>query len=379
MVTRMKAFFIALILLGICAAVIWWMYNGDRGYLVVEGGTPQEISGILLGNQKCQQTPCSLSVYPGTYDALFQKDGYYTIQKNIRVNLFETTTLDLRFIPVPHLHLQGPISIFSYPVRQASPSYTDNQDTVLLPFRSHLSHINDFSVGNETVDSISFSSTGSGAVIATKRRDILLRDNKEQPVLFPPSCSSFVWDTNNTVYFWSTPLPGLQELWSIREDNTLQKEGVFYSLVHGALFPSPGKILISSRETNYLLDTIIGRKSVILPHVIIVRGKWDPSGKYFLYQAADGTIHIFDGTTVGDLSSLPANLDLINFYSPDSLIYSSSAENKVSISMYSLTTKTSKTILEEQQTGTTQKIEKVQDMLYLLHNNFLYTIEGVIL
>jgi hypothetical protein len=379
MASRIKAFFIALLLLCICAVSIWWMYNGDRGYLAIEGDTPQKISGILLGNQQCQQTPCSLTVYPGTYDALFQKDGYYTIQKNIRINLFETTPLNLKFIPVPHLRLQGPLPIFSYPIRQASPSYTDNQDTVLLPFVSHLSHINDFSVGNETVDAISFSPTGSGAVIVTNKKTLLVRDNKDQSVVFPPSSSSFVWDTNNTVYFWSTPDPGLQDLWSIQEDNTLQKEGTFYNLSHGTIFPFPRKIIISSREANYWLDTTAGRKSVILPQVKIMGGKWDPEGKYFLYQAVDGTIHIFDGKTVIDLPSLPSNLDLIDFYSPDALLYSISEENKVKVFLYSLSTQTSKIILDEQQTGTTQKIEKVQDMLYLLHNHVLYTIEGVIL
>jgi len=379
MSSRIKAFFIALLLLGICAVSIWWMYYGDRGYLVIEGDTPQTISGILLGNQQCQQTPCLLTVYPGAYDAVFQKDGYYTIQKNIRIHLFETTTIHLTFIPVPHLRLQGRLPIFSYPLQKASPSYTDNQDSVLLPFLSHLSNINDFAVGNEPVDAISFSPTGSGAVIVTNKKIFLIRDNKDQSIVFPPSPSSFVWDNNNTVYFWNTPAPGVQELWSIQEDNTIQKEGTFYNLSHGTIFPFPRKIIISSREANYWLDTTAGRKSVILPQVKIMRGKWDPEGKYFLYQAMDGTIHLFDGKTVVDLPSLSSSLDLIDFYSPDALLYSLSEENKVKVLLYSLSTKTSKMILDEHQPGTTQKLEKVKDTLYLLHNHMLYTIEGVIL
>lgn len=320
---RIRALFFLIITIIVAAGVVFWMLFGDRGYLIIENDVPDSILGVLPNQQVCIQTPCRLSLPAGNYSLVFEKEGRYSISREIRINLFQENKIELHFEKKPALTYAGTLQDWSLRPDQAAPVYRDNLDETSIVSRLKKNILNLSGFAN--IQSAYYSPTGSGAILFGKETTSIILDTggREISELIdrqnPPA-----WDDDGNLYFWSRPLTTTWELYMFdRLSGRISRISIFYNLSAPRIFAARQAILIGDQKNNYLLDRVDFGKTIILKGRIIQKARWDGRGENFLAQDISGNFFVYRlsrSTFVPLPGILSQDFDLLQFYDRD-LIY----------------------------------------------------------
>lgn len=383
-VPKIKALLLASGLLFLCAATLIWMYIGDRGYIQLQGDVPDHIEGLPLGDQTCLQIPCHYVIYPGEYQVTFSKTGYHDITKLVRVHLFETQTITLHFLTKPYLNKLEALSYFSFPLEQTGQAFKDNQQDVLLPFRYILSKTSEI-IKVLHVEEVLFSPTGSGALVLTDTEVGTVVSSTYTKTPISPRSFSFSFDTDNRIYYFTpSSLTGKTELRLYDPFlSSTRLVGIFYNVQSPHIYPCYPHVFVNDGDMNYMLSIFDNRKKIVLDDTFINNARWSPSCDAFLFETGQNNVFLYDLTDTSiNLSSYIQvhSLRTIDFYhNNNTFLYVSIDGMKGNLLSYDLENKISQVLVSFPINSDFGKINTVDNSIFLLIDNNIYRVDGVIL
>lgn len=316
---RIKALFFLIITLIVVAGVVFWMLFGDRSYLIVEGDTPENISGVLLAGQACPATPCRFSLAAGSYDLVFEKSGFYPIKQQVYLAFFGEQRLQLDFIRKPALQYVGSLQDRSSPLGSTVSGYADNAASIRLDYAVVENLLSLLSEQKE-LKKVSFSPTGSGAVVFTGDKSLLFLGNQKSA--FPPDLDQtnpIEWDDEGSLYYFNRKAASWELIKAVPNEFNPVRLGTFYNLKKPRIFVSKEYIVLNDGRENYLLDQQKGSRKNILPGELIQKIKWNKNGNRFMAEDLNGRIFFYDISLSSMIapSSFDESFERTDFYEND--------------------------------------------------------------
>jgi hypothetical protein len=96
---------IVLIGVAILGAILYFIWGNfiNKGKIKIVADPPFEVQIVEREDVECTVSPCEITQKTGTLDLIFTKDGYKTFSKEVEVNLFKTTELNIEFEAIPYI------------------------------------------------------------------------------------------------------------------------------------------------------------------------------------------------------------------------------------------------------------------------------------
>lgn len=380
---RFKNFLYGIFLFCLVGFILWWMFIGEKGTLIITGDVPDIIQGSN-DSLFCHTTPCQLSIRPGTYSFLFHKSGYISIEKNISVPLWSTNTIHLIWEEEPHLLSLGSIRQFSPSPETISSTYTDNQQ--YLPITQLLAPFSDIPTSKNTrIQVISFSPTREYTFIQTSSQKSFLQNKAGElfSLSLPAISKTPIWISDDIFVFWEQQ----NTLWKLYayhiSRQTNQFVGNFYNLEHGTLIPMKNGVSVIEPYGMYLVDITNGKKQFVLDNLQIISGKWNTENSMFVFQTKQLSSHIWyvdqkEPQILGD--TIPLSNITIN--EQNQIILANVKDTFVHIQLFSSPFQQIASYeIPFKNTAKEAQLEKIEyhnNSLYLLIGDTAYTIKGTL-
>lgn len=382
---RIKVLFFLTCILLICAGIVWWIYFGDRGTVLIEGDHPDKLNGMLIGNQRCEKTPCQLIVRPGEYTVKFEKNGFYPLTKTVRVYLFETSRVELRFTLQPALEKLGSLTPFSVPVDQVAPGYKDNQQQIALSERTSPLPLS-LPETMPPIREISFSPSGKQALLITASGSYLWQNNRIETAVLPAPSDGYTWWQETALFFWQKREAG--QIWQLSVWDPVQKttsaESTLYRLTRGTILPGAKYVAVLEEGLIYLVDRQSKERVELPSDESFLQGKWNASGTLLLLTSRTGNNSVLD-TSRQKIEPLPAPLEKIalgqlEFLKDTVLLAVSSTDGTIRLTSYALDSGTTSSV----SVGKVDRPEIIKTSardgrIFIQINNDVYQLQGEIL
>lgn len=138
---RSRAYLLLGIILIFCAAIILWVFVINRGTLLINGPVPYDLNIVGAPSAHCQENPCSLRLFPNTYQITFKKTGYYDQIQTLEVRRFQETAFNLQFKLIPAIKPFTTYQPITFPGRPFQFSTNSGSLTLAKSFQSNFGKI----------------------------------------------------------------------------------------------------------------------------------------------------------------------------------------------------------------------------------------------
>lgn len=316
---RQRRILIFLLSFALIALVLSWMFVIDRGTLEVTALPPYRIN-VIKGIQKsCLSDPCLIRLFPRTYSAILEKEGYYPEKISFSIRRFETTRLSIspKFVP-KETHI--------FPLTPNSFQQSNFESITLTP----PAFSDTFLTLASTTNGLLFSPDGQFALIFTDKDLLFSETQGSYETLEIPPVKDIVWSHQSDFLLYLDAHPRQQSLyrfdWHEKSTHLISRFPRF--IERGQLFLSADDttviLLDQDRNTVYLVDLEKKSRQKILEVSNISYALLSPSHRFLLYDSFSKW-HLYDieERTTKDLD-LVARLDSLVWTRDDSIVAATS-------------------------------------------------------